>query len=84
VTDWGVGDRCRIVEHDSATRQPKRNGRVIPAVVVKAGAVYAQAQGDDGSIETFYQESGWRSGDGQRLWRLVHGTGDDSDARRGC
>jgi hypothetical protein len=71
VADWTVGERCRVVEHDDATRQPRKRGRVIPAVVVQAGAVYVQARADDGSLETYYRESGWRSGDGRHQWRLM-------------
>lgn len=77
MTNWKPGDRCRVVEHDNATRQPKPDGRVILATVKSAGPVYVRALLDDGGgAQTFYSESGWLSGDGEHRWRLLPGTGE--------
>ena len=71
MTDWTPGDRCRMVEHDNATRQPRKRGDVVPAVVESAGPMYVRARVDDYGLQTFYRESGWMSGDGTHRWRLM-------------
>ena len=71
MTDWAEGDRCRVVEHDDGTRQPKPGGKVLPGVMERMGAVYVRVRLGELYAETCYRESGWQSGDGRHQWRLM-------------
>jgi hypothetical protein len=77
MADWKSGDRCQVVEHDDATRQPKPGGRVLPATVTGVnGACVAVKAESAGSISVlgplyFYADSGWHAWDGEFRWRLL-------------
>jgi len=83
MTNWSEGDRCLVVEHDNATRQPKADGRELPATVEQAGPVYVRVRTGNGLVETFYQETGWRSGDGEHRWRLTLPAGEGQGSGNG-
>ena len=82
--DWKPGDRCRVVEHDDATRQPKPGGKVLPATVTGLSGIYVIAEAEvGGSLGvqgplSFYAESGWKAWDGEFRWRLLPGDGEDA------
>lgn len=82
MTEWKPGDRCRVVEHDDATRQPKQGGRVLPATVTGVNGPYVAVKAEGGgSIGIlgplyFWGESGWTAWDGEFRWRLLPGTGE--------
>jgi hypothetical protein len=71
-THWGAGDRCRVVEHDDATGQPKPGGRVLPATVDytdRHGFVFADIPGLGRAI-AFRVDTGRALGSNSG-WRLV-------------
>lgn len=74
--EWYEGDRCRVVEHDPVTMEPKPNGSVVAATVVRAG-VYILAALDGGVLWRFYG-SGWAANAEMFRWRLL--PGDDEAA----
>jgi hypothetical protein len=89
VTNWSPGDRCRVVEHDDATREPKPGGKVLPATVTGAGGIYVRAEFNDpewpGKPVTmaFYADSGWAAWDGLFCWRLLPGTDEEAATAAG-
>ncbi len=82
-----AGDRVEAVEHDDATRKPRKGGEIVPGEVADAGTghLYARVVFDDGRGATFYQESGWTAWDGEFRWRLrlvaaVDSTGEEQQS----
>jgi hypothetical protein len=79
MTDWKGGDSCRVIEHDEATRQPKPDGRVLPATVTDVNGTYVAVAVEVGGSLVFqgpvyfYAESGWKAWDGEFRWRLMPG-----------
>lgn len=72
MTGWTEGDRCRVVEHDETTREPKESGRVMHATVELADGVYVRVRTDSGLVPTFFQGTGWMTfADAQFRWRLL-------------
>jgi hypothetical protein len=77
MADWKSGDRCQVVEHDDATRQPKPGGTVLPATVTGVNGAYVAVKAESaGSIPVlgplyFYADSGWHARDGEFRWRLL-------------
>ena len=69
-----VGQEVLVVEHDETTRQPKPDGIVRRAVVTEVNGheVWA-AYCDDGILDIFWAETGWRAWDGgEYRWKLTH------------
>lgn len=77
MADWKPGDRCRVVEHDDATREPKPGGQVLPAIVTDVNGAYVAVTAEvGGSLVVqgplyFYADSGWKAWDGEFRWRLL-------------
>ena len=73
--NWTEGP-ARIVEHDEATLEPKPGGQVIRAVI-RGFATYVHVLREDGELDWFWAESGWRAMDARFRWRL---TQDEEEA----
>lgn len=76
MTRFRLDDDVAVVEHNPATRKPRESGKVHYATVTGIAGQYCQVRYDDpaaftGRRDTFWLESGWRSWDGMRRWRLV-------------
>jgi hypothetical protein len=77
VTNFKPADRCRVVEHDDATGEPREGGKVHEAVVDWAGNTYVQARVKRGSrtgLWVFWQGSGWAVTGELHRWRLIPAT----------
>lgn len=88
MTNWSPGDRCRVVEHDDATREPKPGGKVLPATVTGMPGIYVCARPDYGhgvptEPVTFWAETGWTAWDGEFRWRLLPGTDEEAATAAG-
>lgn len=71
-----VGDPVVVVEHDEATRTPRKGGRRFPARIVATEGIYVQVAYEDRAVhrgrpDAFYRESLWRAWDGAFRWRLT-------------
>jgi hypothetical protein len=83
MSDWTEGERCRIVEHDDASRQQREGGKTLPATVTKVVGSYVFAAPDEGhgfpsKPAQFWASSGWTAHDGMFRWRLM--PAEDTDA----
>ena len=84
MTEWTIGQPCRVVEHDEATMQPLEGGRSIPARVERVeGAYVLVAEEGATGLGRFWAESGWWAWDGQLRWRLLPGDGTDAATAAG-
>lgn len=76
MTRFSLDDDVAVVEHNPATRKPREGGKVHYATITGIAGLYCQVRYDDpgaftGRRDTFWLESGWRTWDGMRRWRLV-------------
>lgn len=87
--EWKPGDRCRVVEHNPVTGEPKQGGRVLPATVTGVNGPYVAVKAEsEGSVQVlgplyFWADSGWHARDGEFRWRLLPGTAEDAAATAG-
>lgn len=60
---FSVGQDVAIVEHDDRTRLPRTGGDVYPASVslITDGGAYVQVRTENGTLLTFWAESGWHA-----------------------
>lgn len=87
MTEFKPGDRVRIVEIDSETRQPRDNGTVFEAELTRVGKTYVRAKTREPEFArptTFYPESNWTVwfADGSG-WRLLPVTGEEAGTSAG-
>lgn len=76
MTRFRLDDDVAVVEHNPVTRKPREGGKVHYATITGIAGQYCQVRYDDrlafaGRRDTFWLESGWRTWDGLRRWRLV-------------
>ena len=75
AVEWVPGMTARIVEHNDLTREPRQDGEVMSAQILKAEGLYVRARVLDGShageAATFWASSGWTAWDGSFRWRLL-------------